>query len=105
MLSNVRQEDAEVQRDTRFPVSYCATGEHRNLGKIVLQIEDISATGILVSAKAGIERGDTVLLRLPSAEDVGVLCLWTWHQLAGLQFDRPINPPTLKSIVDAMRAA
>ena len=104
MGSNVRHEDAEVRRVTRFEVSYFATGEHKNLGKIVLPVVNISATGIMVNGKAGLERGDIVLLRLPSAEDVRALCLWTWHQLAGLQFDRPLHPSTLTSIVDAMRA-
>ena len=103
MLSNARQQDLEVRHNTRFQVSYCVTGKHRHLGDLTLQIVNISATGIMVDGKAGIERGDTVLLHLPSEKDVEVLCIWTWHQLAGLQFDRPVNIQTLTAIVDAMR--
>ena len=104
MRLNVRQPKADFRRDDRFQINYYATGEHRRLGTVVLKIVDISSTGAMVDGKAGIERGDRIRLRLPAAVDVEALCLWTWHQHAGLQFDHIINFSKLASIIDAVRA-
>ena len=104
MWRNVRQAKADLRRDDRFQVNYYATGEHRRLGKLILKIVDLSSTGVMVVGKAGIERGDKILFRLPTATDVEALCLWTWHQQAGLQFDQPISSSELTSNIDVMRA-
>ena len=104
MWRNVRQAKADFRRDNRFQVNYYATGEHRRLGKLILKIVDLSSTGVMIDGKAGIDRGDRILLRLPAATDVETLCLWTWYQKAGLQFDQPISSSELTSNIDVMRA-
>lgn len=104
MWLKVRQAEADFRRDNRFQVKYYAAGEHRRLGSLVLKIVDLSSTGAMINGKAGIERGDKVFLRLAAATEVGALCIWTWHQHAGLQFDQAISSLELTSAIDKMRA-
>lgn len=104
MWLNVRQAEAGFRRDNRFQVNYYATGEHGRLGSLVLKIVDLSSTGAMIDGKAGIERGDKIFLRLTAATEVGALCIWTWHQHAGLQFDQAISFSELTSAIDKMRS-
>lgn len=104
MWKNVRREDPEFRHDTRFSVDYYAAGKHRHAGEIVLHVVDISCAGVKVDEKAGVERGDRLALCLPSGKEVEVICLWTWHQKAGLLFDRPLSGSELLSTVEAMKA-
>lgn len=105
MRSEVRPAKQDFRHDARYQVNYYATGEHKNLGTLVLKIVNVSSTGAMVDGKAGIERGDIILLRLPAARDTKALCLWTWHQQAGLEFAQPIIFPDLASTINAMSAS
>lgn len=96
--------ESEFRRDDRFQTNYYATGEHSHLGQLVLKVVNLSSTGAMVDGKAGVERGDKIILRLPAGKDVDALCLWTWHQQAGLQFDKPISFADLASTVGIMKA-
>ena len=101
MLHNVRYSKTDFRRDDRFQVNYYAAGEHGRLGKLILKIVDLSSTGVMIDGKAGIERGDKILLRLSDATNVEALCIWTWHQHAGLQFDQAISSSELMSTMEA----
>ena len=100
MLQHVRHSKTDFRRDDRFQVNYYATGEHGRLGQLILKIVDLSSTGVMIDGKAGIERGDKILLRLSDATNVEALCIWTWHQHAGLQFDQAISSSELMSAID-----
>ena len=102
MLQHVQHSKTDFRRDDRFQVNYYATGEHGRLGQLILKIVDLSSTGVMIDGKAGIERGDKILLRLSDATIVEALCIWTWHQHAGLQFDQAINSSELLSALDAI---
>ena len=104
MLRDARHSQTDFRRDDRFQVNFYATGEHGRLGRLILKIVDLSSTGVMIDGKAGIERGDKILLRLSDATNVETLCLWTWYQKAGLQFDQPISSSELTSNIDVMRA-
>lgn len=102
MLQHVLHSKTDFRRDDRFQVIYYATGEHGRLGRLILKIVDLSSTGVMIDGKAGIERGDKILLRLSDATNVEALCIWTWHQHAGLQFDQAITSSELMSALDAI---
>lgn len=93
----------EFRHDVRFQINYYATAEHRLLGKLILRVVNLSSTGAMVDGRAGIERGDRVFLSLPASGDFEALCLWTWHQYAGLQFDQQIGMTELATAIDVMR--
>ena len=102
MLRDARHSKTDFRRDDRFQVNYYAAGEHGRLGSLILKILDLSSAGVMIDGKAGIERGDKILLRLSDATNVEALCIWTWHQHAGLQFDQAISSPELMSTMDAI---
>ncbi|MFN3619569.1 PilZ domain-containing protein [Sphingorhabdus sp.] len=102
MLGNVRQAKADFRRDDRFPVNYYAAGDHGRLGRLVVKIVDLSSTGVMIDGKAGIERGDKILLHLSDAIKVEALCIWTWHQHAGLQFDQAMSSSDLISTMQTI---
>ena len=97
-----QQTETDFRCEIRCPVDCYVTGDHRHLGRLILKISNLSTTGAMVDGRAGIERGDIVLLRLTGTRDVEALCLWTWHQQAGLQFTQPISFSELLSIIGAM---
>ena len=101
MLQHARHSKTDFRRDDRFQVNFYAAGEHGRLGRLILKIVDLSSTGVMVDGKAGIERGDKIFLRLADATNVEALCIWTWHQHAGLQFDQAIGSSELMSTIDA----
>jgi hypothetical protein len=104
MRGGAQKLESEFRRDDRFQTSYYATGEHSHLGQLMLKIVNLSSTGAMVDGKAGLERGDRIILRLPAGKHVDALCLWTWHQQAGLQFDQPLSFADLTSTIGAVRA-
>jgi len=97
-------QDEEFRHDVRLQINNYTAAEHRLLGNLILRIVNLSSTGAMVEGKAGIERGDRVLLRLPGTRGVEALCLWTWYQQAGLQFDQPIRLADFATTIDVMRA-
>ena len=102
MLQHVRHSKTDFRRDDRFQVNYYVAGEHGRLGRLILKIVDLSSTGVMIDGRAGIERGDKILLHLSDATNVEALCIWTWHQHAGLQFDQAISSSELMSALDAI---
>lgn len=102
LQQHVQHSKTDFRRDDRFQVNYYAAGEHGRLGRLILKIVDLSSTGVMIDGKAGIERGDKILLRLSDATNVEALCIWTWHQHAGLQFDQAISSSELMSALDAI---
>lgn len=97
-------QDEEFRHDARFQIDNYAAAEHPLLGHLILRIVNLSSTGAMVDGKAGIERGDRLILRLPGTKGVEALCLWTRHQLAGLQFDQPIRLTDFATTVDVMNS-
>jgi hypothetical protein len=49
----------------------------------------------MIMSRGGIERGDRIVISLPTGGRVEALCIWTFYQRAGLQFERPIQPDAL----------
>ena len=82
----------ELRQGSRFPVLHAAACEHRLLGDIVLPLRNLSRVGFMVEARSGVERGDRLMIRLPAAVRLEAFCIWTSHQRAGFQFERPIRP-------------
>ncbi len=105
MWGNAGKADAEFRRDDRFQVDYATTAEHRVLGSLTLRIVDVSSTGAMIDGTAGIARGDKIRLHLPPAINVEALCIWTWHQHAGLQFDQSITISQLAQTFDVMKTS
>lgn len=81
----------EVRQATRYPVNYQAAGEHGSLGTLQLHIVNVSRQGFLLWEKSGAERGDRLLMALPVVGRIEAICLWTRHQQAGFQFERPLR--------------
>lgn len=100
----IEQANFNLRRDTRVPVAFFVTAEHRHLGNLLLKVVDLSLTGVMVEGRSGLETGDQMILRLPFTNGVKILCLWTVHQRAGLQFDQRLGIREFTSIVNAMRS-
>lgn len=94
----------EARQATRYPVSYRAPGEHRQLGEIHLQIVNVSRSGFLVLESMGIARGDRVMMALPKAGHIEAFCLWTRDQQAGFQFERLIRAEDFALMLVAMNS-
>ena len=95
----------DLRQGARFPVSYSATCEHRELGDILLRASNVSKTGFLVEARSGVNRGDRLMVSLPAAVRLEAFCIWTSHQRAGFQFERPIWADDFARMMDALIGA
>ena len=95
----------DLRQGARFPVRHTAMCEHRVLGDIVLQLSNVSRVGFMVDARGGVERGDRLIIRLPASVRIEAFCIWTRHQRAGFQFERPIRAELFAAIVPQMKVA
>ena len=60
--------------------------------------------GFMVTARAGIGRGERLMVALPKFGRIEALCIWTRSQQAGFLFERPLPTSQLERVVDSMKA-
>lgn len=98
MRSNALRVIAEMRCETRLPIQGVLEGSHRLLGDVRLLLTDISPLGFMVRSRAGIERGDQLVVDLPIAGGIMAQCIWTRHQEAGFSFEIPLPAETLAQL-------
>jgi len=101
--TGARLADRDLRQGTRFWVRHAARCEHRVLGDIVLQLSNVSRIGFMVEARAGVERGDRLMVHLPAAVHREAFCTWTSHQRAGFQFERTVREEEFVYLIEALK--
>ena len=81
----------DMRRSTRHPVDFPVIGEHRDRGDMKLHVTNISAHGFMVDGPPALERGDRLIIRLPTIGRIEAYCIWTTGDRAGFQFERIIR--------------
>jgi hypothetical protein len=80
-----------MRRSTRHPVDFPVIGEHRDRGDMKLHVSNISAHGFMVETPPALDRGDRMIIRLPTIGRIEAYCIWTTGERAGFQFERIIR--------------
>ncbi|OYW46098.1 MAG: pilus assembly protein PilZ [Sphingomonadales bacterium 32-68-7] len=93
----------DLRRATRHPVDYAVIGEHRLRGDVNLHICNISMTGLMVDGSPGIDRGDRIIVRLPSIGRIEAYCMWTAGDRAGFQFERIIRHDDFQMMISELQ--
>ncbi|MWV27985.1 PilZ domain-containing protein [Aurantiacibacter rhizosphaerae] len=93
----------DMRRSTRHPVDFSVIAEHLQHGDMKLQISNISAHGFMVSRVEGVDRGDRMIIRLPSVGRIEAYCIWTTEDRAGFQFERIIRLDSFESMISEMQ--
>jgi hypothetical protein len=88
----------ELRQGSRKPTRYHASCEHPVMGRIALELSNVSRVGFMVEARAGVMRGDRITVSLTPNNGLGAICLWTRYQCAGFQFDCVIPEEVMESL-------
>ena len=88
----------ELRHEPRKPVKHQALCEHPVMGRIALELCNVSPVGFMVEAKGGIIRGDRITVLLSSPGGLGAICLWTRYQCAGFHFENPLPREVIESL-------
>jgi hypothetical protein len=80
-------------------------GEHRTFGDIRVHVTNISPVGFTVAQRAGMDRGDRILVNLPVVGRMEAFCIWKRHQQAGFQLERPIRTDKFLALIGALQGA
>lgn len=99
MRTHAQLTTSEMRDEIRVPIHGALAGQHRVLGEVRLALGDVSTLGFLVHSRAGIERGDQVLVDLPVIGQVEALCIWTRYQEAGFSFALPVPTDVLEHML------
>lgn len=93
MSSGAQLSVTDMRRSARHPVDYPVIAEHRVRGDMKMHVCNISAHGFMVDNLPGpaLDRGDRLIIRLPSVGRIEAYCIWTTDQRAGFQFERIIR--------------
>jgi len=81
----------DLRRSTRHPVDFPVIGEHRDRGDMKLHVSNISAHGFMIDTPPELDRGDRMIIRLPTIGRIEAYCIWTTGDRAGFQFERIIR--------------
>ena len=81
----------DMRRSTRHPVDFPVIGEHRDRGDMKLHVSNISAHGFMIDEPPPLDRGDRMIIRLPTIGRIEAYCIWTTGERAGFQFERIIR--------------
>ncbi len=93
----------DLRRATRHPVAHTVIGEHRRLGKLRLDIVNISAHGFMTEGPTTLERGERIVIRLPIAGQIEAHLIWAAGERAGFQFERIIRFEDFMELLDRLQ--
>lgn len=93
----------DQRRATRHPVHLPVIGEHRQLGDVMLNIVNISATGFMTSGELALGRGERLTIRLQVVGRIEAFLVWNDGERAGFQFERIIRHDDFMKLIRALQ--
>jgi hypothetical protein len=93
----------DLRRASRHPVDFPVIGEHRDRGDMKLRVRNISAHGFMIEQPPALERGDRVIIRLPSIGRIEAYCMWVTPDRAGLQFERILRLDDFNRMINELQ--
>ncbi|WAT18389.1 PilZ domain-containing protein [Aurantiacibacter sp. MUD11] len=93
----------DMRRSTRHPVDYSVIAEHLQHGDVTMHICNISAHGFMIDGAEGVNRGDRMIIRLPSVGRIEAYCIWVTEDRAGFQFERIIRFDDFQGMIAEMQ--
>ncbi|GGD51543.1 PilZ domain-containing protein [Erythrobacter arachoides] len=93
----------DMRRASRHPVDYPVIAEHLLHGDIKLHVSNISAHGFMVDKAPDLDRGDRLIIRLPSVGRIEAYCIWKTEERAGMQFERIIRLDDFQAMIQEMQ--
>lgn len=93
----------DKRRAARHPADFKVMAEHRRLGDVHMHIVNISAQGFMAQDLIDMERGESVVMRLPVVGRIEAHLIWSHEGRAGFQFERIIRIDDFTKLVDALQ--
>lgn len=84
-------------RNARHTLRLQLQGAKATGDDVVVQVHNISATGLLIESEVALELGDRIEIGLPHAGATWARVIWTSARIYGCQFDTPVSPATLSA--------
>ncbi|SLK12646.1 PilZ domain-containing protein [Novosphingobium mathurense] len=105
MIKQARPGSYEMRYASRHSVDLVVTAEHRRLGEITLDIQNISAQGFMVQGDLDLQRGERLEVHFPLVGRMDALLVWSHDGRAGFQLERVIRGEDLRRLVRQFQAA
>lgn len=93
----------DQRRASRHPVDYPVIGEHRDRGDMQLHVVNVSAQGFMIDNAPELQRGDRVVIRLPTIGRIEAYVIWMTDARAGFQFERVVRLDDFLAMLDDMQ--
>ncbi len=93
----------DMRRASRHPVDFSVIAEHLMHGDVKLHVSNISAHGFMIDNVEKIDRGDRLIIRLPTVGRIEAYCIWVTDDRAGFQFERIIRLDNFQSMIQEMQ--
>lgn len=93
----------DKRRAMRHPVEHMVIAEHRQLGDVELEINNMSAQGFMGTLEADLGRGERLAIRLPVIGRIEAHLIWRREERAGFQFERVIRLDEFMQVVDTLQ--
>ncbi|WP_121115373.1 PilZ domain-containing protein [Croceibacterium ferulae] len=71
--------------------------------KRTYRVRDLSSNGALIGPVTNLKSGERLVLLFPGIGAIEAHCIWTDNQLAGFQFERPLQMDELMIVSDALQ--
>lgn len=88
---------AGTSRAPRRTIRLQASGALASGDAAEVTVHNISATGMLIESRQGLEVGERLAIDLPQAGTTAATVVWTSDALQGCAFDRPVAPAVLSA--------
>ena len=103
MANGAQLSVTDLRRLTRHPVDFRVLAEHRRMGDIKLHVVNLSAHGFMSEGENELNRGERVVIRLPSVGRIEAHLIWTSGERAGFQFERIIRLEDFTAMIEAIQ--
>ncbi len=103
MNTGQRLSVTELRHSVRHPVEHRLIAAHREHGDVPMHIANISARGFMIDDAENVERGDRMVVRLPTVGRIEAHCIWASGNRAGLQFERIIRDDDFDLLLAALQ--
>lgn len=90
-------ENSDDRQTERRRVRLRVHGANAVRAALVVEIRNISATGMLIACDAGLRDDERIEIDLPNIGSVPAAIIWSSGNLFGCQFDTPLSPATLSA--------
>lgn len=81
----------------RYRLLTQAVARSADTSDFAVTMRDLSATGLLIEAKASLRIGSTILLSLPNAQEVAATVVWSSGDYHGAQFAAPLREAAVRA--------